>query len=166
MPERRERAADAVSTQGSSFLRPMPRRKSSHGIEETSIALPRARRVYFSSGIIRPMVRLLFWLWAAMRFIFGNLLDICLRRDSVQRRAVRLRRIFESAGATFAKFGQQLSIRADVLPYAYCAELSRMLDQAPPFPTSEAIAIIERNLGKPPSDVFEIFDPEPIGSAS
>ncbi len=166
MQERRATAADAVSTQGLSVIGPMPRRESSHGLEEISVALPRARRVYFAPGIIRPIVRLFFWVWAAMRFILGNLFDVCLRRDSVQRRAVRLRRIFESAGATFAKFGQQLSIRADVLPYAYCAELSRMLDQAPPFPTSEAIAIIERNLGKPLSAVFEIFDPDPIGSAS
>jgi ubiquinone biosynthesis protein len=92
--------------------------------------------------------------------------DVLLRRDTVQRRAVRLRHLFESAGPTFAKLGQQLSIRADVLPYAYCAELSRMLDQAPPFPTSEAIAMLERNLGKRLGEVFEKFDPEPIGSAS
>jgi ubiquinone biosynthesis protein len=94
------------------------------------------------------------------------MLDVLMRRDTVQRRAVRLRHLFERAGATFAKFGQQLSIRADILPYAYCAELSRMLDQAPAFPTPEAIAIVERNLGKPLAGVFEEFDPEPIGSAS
>jgi ubiquinone biosynthesis protein len=41
-----------------------------------------------------------------------------------------------------------------------------MLDQAPPFPTPEAIAVIERNFGKPLAEVFEAFDPEPIGSAS
>ena len=41
-----------------------------------------------------------------------------------------------------------------------------MLDQAPAFPTEKAIAIIERNLGRPLGEVFEVFDPEPIGSAS
>src|SRR5260370_6757133 len=59
-----------------------------------------------------------------------------------------------------------MSMRADMLPYAYCVELGRLLDQAPAFPTEQAIAIIERNLGRPLGDVFEIFDPEPIGSAS
>src|SRR5260370_42598310 len=59
-----------------------------------------------------------------------------------------------------------MSMRADMLPYAYCVELGRMLDQAPAFPTEQAIAIIERNLGQPLGDVFEIFDPGPIGSAS
>jgi ubiquinone biosynthesis protein len=166
MQERRATTADAVSTEDSSLIGPMPRRKSSHAIEEISFALPRARRVFFSPGVIRPIGRLLFWLWSAIRFVSANMFDVLLRRDTVQRSAVRLRHLFESAGPTFAKLGQQLSIRADVLPYAYCAELSRMLDQAPPFPTSEAIAVIERNLGKRLGDVFEKFDPEPIGSAS
>ena len=83
-----------------------------------------------------------------------------------QTRAVRLRRAFERGGPTFAKLAQQLSMRADMLPYAYCAELSKMLDRAAAFPTEKAIAIIERNLGRPLGDVFEVFDPTPIGSAS
>jgi ubiquinone biosynthesis protein len=57
-------------------------------------------------------------------------------------------------------------MRADMLPYAYCAELAKMLDQAAPIRTKEAIEIIERNLGRPVDDVFEAIDPAPIGSAS
>jgi predicted unusual protein kinase regulating ubiquinone biosynthesis (AarF/ABC1/UbiB family) len=53
-----------------------------------------------------------------------------------------------------------------LLPYAYCAELSKMLDQAPAFPTADAIAIIEQSLGRRLGEVFEIFDPEPIGSTA
>ena len=68
---------------------------------------------------------------------------------AIRRRAVRLRRVFENAGPTFAKLAQQLSMRADMLPYEYCAELGKMLDQAPAFPTEQAIAIIERSLGRP-----------------
>jgi ubiquinone biosynthesis protein len=79
---------------------------------------------------------------------------------------VRLRTVFENAGASFVKLGQQLSLRADILPYAYCAELGKMLDRIPAFPTPQAIAIIERSLGRPLRDVFEVFDPDPIGSAS
>ena len=51
-------------------------------------------------------------------------------------------------------------MRADMLPYAYCAELSKMLDQAAAFPTDQAIAIIERSIGQPLGDVFKTFDPE------
>ncbi len=67
---------------------------------------------------------------------------------------------------SFAKLGQQLSLRADLLPYAYCAELGKMLDSARPFPTAQAIAIIESSLGRPLGDIFATFDPDPIGSAS
>jgi predicted unusual protein kinase regulating ubiquinone biosynthesis (AarF/ABC1/UbiB family) len=89
-----------------------------------------------------------------------------MRRATIQRQAIRLRHVLEKGGPTFAKFGQQLSFRADLLPYAYCAELGRMLDHFPPFPASQAIAVVERNLGRSLSELFELFDPEPIGSAS
>jgi ubiquinone biosynthesis protein len=77
-----------------------------------------------------------------------------------------LREAFDGGGVGFAKLAQQLSLRADFLPYAYCAELSKMLDRAKPFPTAEAIAIIQRSLGRPLNEIFSAFDPEPIGSAS
>jgi ubiquinone biosynthesis protein len=155
-----------MTIEESSVVRPMPRRSLSHSLQSVSVALPRARRVRFKAGIMLTVGRLLVWLWGFMRFYFGNLFDALLGRASVERRAARLRRAFEGGGATFAKLAQQLSMRADVLPYAYCAELARMLDQAPAFPTEQAIATIERGLGLRLSDVFEVFDPEPIGSAS
>jgi ubiquinone biosynthesis protein len=147
-------------------VRPMPRREISHSLDTLHVSLPRARRVAFKPGIILPIGRLFLWLWAIVQFYFGNLLDVLQRRSSVERRAARLRAVFEDLGGSFLKLAQQLSIRVDMLPYAYCAELSKMLDRVPAFPTSEAIAIIERNLGQPLGDVFEVFDPEPIGSAS
>jgi predicted unusual protein kinase regulating ubiquinone biosynthesis (AarF/ABC1/UbiB family) len=146
-------------------VRSMPRRKVRHTAGAT-VTLPRARRVTFKAGLIRPIGRMFTWAWGAIRFVCGNFGDILLRRDTTQRRAVRLRRIFESTGASISKLGQQLSLRADILPYAYCAELGKMLDRAPPFPTAEAIASIERNLGLPLHEIFEAFDPDPIGSAS
>lgn len=159
-------AASGRTGSPSSVVRSLPRRKVSFSIADLSVALPRARHVHFEASILSTLMRLGVWLWSAARFVFGNLGDVLAGRDSEQRRAVRLRRIFEDCGGTFAKFGQLLSIRADILPYAYCAELSRMLDQSPPFPTSEAIAIIEKSLGRKLGEMFEAFDPEPIGSAS
>src|SRR5436190_16122787 len=147
-------------------VRPMPRRQASHSIQAVTVALPRARRVRFKAGVMLAVGRVFVWLGGFVRFYFGNLIDVLMGRSSVERRAVRLRRAFEGGGATFAKLAQQMSIRADMLPYAYCAELGRLLDQAPAFPTEQAIAIVERSLGQPLGDVFEVFDPEPIGSAS
>ena len=145
----------------------MPRREISHAVDSAAVTLPRARPpVAFKAGIIPPIGRLFVWLSILIQFYAGNLADLLSRRDSVERRAVRLRRAFEGGGPTFAKLGQQLSMRADMLPYAYCAELAKMLDQAKPIRTEQAIEIIERNLGRPIDDVFEILDPTPIGSAS
>jgi predicted unusual protein kinase regulating ubiquinone biosynthesis (AarF/ABC1/UbiB family) len=147
-------------------VRPMPRRVVSHLPAGAHVILPMARRVAFKAGIILPVFRLLVWFWGAVRFLSGNTLDFVLRRDSVQRRAVRLRRVFEDTGGSFAKVGQQLSLRADLLPYAYCVELGKMLDRAPAFPTQQAVAIIERSLKRPLGEVFDVLDPKPIGSAS
>ena len=149
-----------------SVVRAMPRRRTSHSIRAAHVTLPGARRVFFKSGVFRPMARLCIWVWSFIRFYSGNLGDVMMRCASVERRAVRLREIFENAGPTFAKLGQQLSMRADILPYAYCAELAKMLDRAPHFPTEQAIAVIERTTGKSLSDIFAVFDPVPIGSAS
>jgi ubiquinone biosynthesis protein len=159
-------AAFPTTTYDPRVVRPMPRRKIAHSIDTLHVTLPRARRVTFEPGIIMPMGRLLLWLWAIIQFYSGNLLDVLQRRSSMERRAARLRAVFEDLGGSFLKLAQQLSIRVDMLPYAYCAELSKMLDRVPAFPTAEAIAIIERNLGRPLGEVFEVFDPEPIGSAS
>jgi len=147
-------------------VRPMPRRQVSHALTEIEVALPRARRVIFKAGFFRAVSRLFVWLWGFLRFYSGNIYDRLLGRSSIQTRAVRLRRAFERGGPTFAKLAQQLSMRADMLPYAYCAELSKMLDRAAAFPTDKAIAIIERSIGRPLGEVFKAFDPTPIGSAS
>ena len=160
-PEEAPRTPDDANV-----IRSMPRRVVSHSIGELRVALPRARRVVFEAGVIRTIGRLFVWLGGFIRFYAGNSLDVFRRRSSNQTRAVRLRRVFENAGPTFAKLAQQLSMRADMLPYEYCVELAKMLDQSPAFPTEQAIAIIERSLGRPLSEVFETFDPVPIGSAS
>ena len=125
-----------------------------------------ARRVVFRPGVFLPCVRLAVWLAVALTFFCGNALDSLLGRASVQRRAARFRRCLEWAGASMIKVGQQLSVRADLLPYAYCIELGKLLDNVPPIPTQKAISIIERNLGRPIEEIFDTFDPTPIGSAS
>lgn len=152
--------------EGAGVVRPMSRRPISRSIDQLNVVLPRARRVVFRAGFFHAFSRMLFWAWGFLKFYFGNLGDAVLRRSSVETRARRLRMIFENGGPTLAKLAQQLSMRADMLPYAYCAELSKMLDRAPTFPTAQAIAIVERNLGRPLAEVFEVFDPDPIGSAS
>jgi ubiquinone biosynthesis protein len=159
-------AGDAPEAAAASdVLRSIPRRRISDDVVSATVTLPRARQVHFEAGTIRPLLRLFVWLGCVIRFYSGTFFDWLTRRDTVERRAVRLRRVFESAGASFIKLGQQLSLRADILPYAYCTELAKMLDRVPPFPSKQAIEVVERNVGAL-DNVFDIFDPEPIGSAS
>ena len=148
------------------IVRPMPRRETTHSMAELVVALPRGRREYFRASTAQALSRLFVWLWRFLQFYAGVTVDRLRGHGNIYTRAARLRRAFEDAGPTFAKLAQQLSMRADMLPYAYCAELSKMLDQAEPFPTPEAIKIVERNLKKPLSEIFAVFDPKPIGSAS
>ncbi|WP_114648987.1 ubiquinone biosynthesis regulatory protein kinase UbiB [Pseudothauera hydrothermalis] len=81
-------------------------------------------------------------------------------------RAVRLRRALESLGPIFVKFGQMLSTRRDLLPPDLADELALLQDRVPPFPTAQAIAVLEDFYGKPVDEVFLDFDRTPVASAS
>ncbi len=145
----------------------LPRRAMFQVRADAEFAPPPMRQPeVFETSVIAALGRLVAWLAALCRFVTATLRDRVQGRDTVERRAVRLREALERTGGTFIKFGQQLSVRADVLPYAYCRELIKMLDRVPPFPTEQAIATIERATGKRLTELFAVFDPEPIGSAS
>ncbi len=77
-----------------------------------------------------------------------------------------LRRSLINLGPTFIKIGQALGTRADLLPLAYVKELSTLQDQVPAFPTSEAYARIESELGRPLHESFPEIDHEPVAAAS
>jgi ubiquinone biosynthesis protein len=81
-------------------------------------------------------------------------------------RAERLRLALESLGPIFVKFGQVLSTRRDLLPADIADELAKLQDQVPPFPSAQAVALLERIYGKKLADVFRSFDETPVASAS
>ncbi|WP_300294266.1 ubiquinone biosynthesis regulatory protein kinase UbiB [Nitrosomonas sp.] len=81
-------------------------------------------------------------------------------------RAVRLRLALEALGPIFIKFGQMLSTRRDLLAEDFAEELAFLQDRVPPFPSDQAINILEKVYGKPVHEVFLEFDNEPIASAS
>ncbi len=110
--------------------------------------------------------RLGIWTKALSRLAAANLVDRVRFRHSRQRSAVHLKHMLQSLGGTGIKIGQQLGLRADLIPVEYCDELLSLLDQVPPFPAEAAIATIEATTGKPLSEVFEAFDPVVIGSGS
>jgi ubiquinone biosynthesis protein len=87
-------------------------------------------------------------------------------RDTSQPRAVRLRLALEALGPIFVKFGQLLSTRRDLIPTDIADELAKLQDQVPPFPSAQAVALLEQAYGKPLNQVFARFDETPVASAS
>ena len=141
-------------------------RRSTETSPINDVTLPFVEPITFKTSRIKALGRVIVWIYMIASFVTGNFWDLLWRRDSEARRAVRLRRTFEKVGGTFIKFGQQMAMRIDLLPWAYTYELAKMLDWIPPFPLEDAIEIIERSTGKKWQDIFSVFDPEPVGSAS
>jgi len=84
----------------------------------------------------------------------------------LEKQAEWLRRSLIDLGPTFIKIGQTLGTRADLLPLAYVKELATLQDNVPAFPTAEAFARIEAELGKNLAECYAEIDNEPIASAS
>lgn len=80
--------------------------------------------------------------------------------------ALHLRHAFERLGASFVKLGQLLSLRPDLVPPEFCKELEKLQDQVPPFHFDQVKKIIEEELQKPLSKLFQDFERKPIASAS
>lgn len=86
-----------------------------------------------------------------------------IRKDT---KPLRVRLVMEELGATFIKLGQLLSLRPDLIPKEYCDEFRKLQDDVPPFPTSEAKKLVEKELKKPISKLFDYFSEKPVASAS
>ncbi|MGQ9865685.1 MAG: ABC1 kinase family protein [Pseudanabaenaceae cyanobacterium] len=81
-------------------------------------------------------------------------------------RAAQLRRILTALGPTYIKVGQALSTRPDLVRADLLEELVKLQDQLPPFANEVAYAIIERELGKPVSEVYASLSESPVAAAS
>ena len=81
---------------------------------------------------------------------------------------VKIRELCEDLGPTFVKFGQILSMRSDMLPEAYCKELSKLRTDVKPMPFTEVTGLIRRELAVKGLDEesFAAIDEKPLGSAS
>jgi ubiquinone biosynthesis protein len=78
----------------------------------------------------------------------------------------RLRLSLEELGPTFIKLGQILSTRPDIFPADVIDELRKLQDSVPPFPFSEAQAVIESELEERIENIYLEFDPNPVAAAS
>ncbi|HSK47665.1 MAG TPA: AarF/ABC1/UbiB kinase family protein [Coriobacteriia bacterium] len=78
----------------------------------------------------------------------------------------RVRRTMEHLGPTFAKIGQMLSVRPDLIPASYADELAKLQDEMVPFPFAQARAEIEESFGEPLDALYATFEEEPAAAAS
>ena len=83
-----------------------------------------------------------------------------------RRQAKRLRSALEELGPTFAKLGQVLSTRPDLLPPEFIEELAQLQDNVPPLTEEQVVAVMEQDLGVPWEDVFESIEPQPLAAGT
>jgi ubiquinone biosynthesis protein len=87
-------------------------------------------------------------------------------QESTRHRARRFRKALEELGPTFAKLGQILSTRPDLLPHDFIEELATLQDNVPPMRQEEVVQVMEEELGVPWEDVFETIVPEPMAAGT
>ena len=88
-----------------------------------------------------------------------------IERDNLGNGAQRLAVALNRLGPSYVKFGQFMATRPDVVGVRVARDLECLQDRLPPFPLTDAKAIIEEALGKPISDMFVDLS-EPIAAAS
>ena len=77
-----------------------------------------------------------------------------------------LRSMLEELGPSFIKIGQTLSTRSEILPQAYCDELSRLQTECDPLPFDQVLAALDAIFGERRKEIFSEITSEPLGSAS
>ena len=82
------------------------------------------------------------------------------------KRAIEIRDILTRLGPAYIKLGQALSIRPDLLSPAAMRELQKLCDKVPSFDNKQAMDTIERELGRPHTEVFAELSRDPIAAAS
>jgi len=79
---------------------------------------------------------------------------------------VRLAAALQECGPPFIKFGQALATRSDLVGEEVAESLTKLQDRLPPFPSEQAEAAIEADLGKSLDELFVTFDSTPVAAAS
>ncbi|MBT8368422.1 MAG: AarF/ABC1/UbiB kinase family protein [Deltaproteobacteria bacterium] len=134
-------------------------------------------RTYRHLNRYRQILTILF------KYGFGDLLEM-LKIDQYievglqmisKKREVRIERLtkpqglrmaFEELGPTYIKLGQILSTRPDLIPMDFIQELSKLQDHVAAFSFEQVRKVIDSEFGRPPEDLFDQLDEEPLASAS
>jgi len=136
-------------------------------VRQQELARGQGRKARFKAWVAAQLyvafdrfIRALRW------FVFRGAEGSAKKQARLEKQAVWMRESLIELGPTFIKIGQALGTRADLLPLAYVKELATLQDQVPAFPTSEAFAIVEAELGRSLHEAYKEIDAEPIAAAS
>ena len=103
----------------------------------------------------------------AVSLFAGSLVfDKFIAAEDVKGRSKDLRNKLARLGPSFVKGGQVLANRPDIVRADYMEQLTKLQDDVPAFPSSEAFAIIESELGRPLDEVFSVISRAPVAAAS
>ena len=139
--------------------------------------LPLSRRNRLIENLRLQQVREIIFEYGIDISLFGTGLDrfrqvgdILLGRDPDELESMdapaKVRVMLQQLGPTYVKVGQMVSSRADVLPQEWRDEMVKLQSDVPPFPVDQVRQVVRKELGDRPRDIFQDFDPEPLGSAS
>ncbi|MBZ8179034.1 AarF/ABC1/UbiB kinase family protein [Oscillatoria salina IIICB1] len=106
--------------------------------------------------------------WFFGTFIIALQLDKWRGQQEIDKykRARQLRQILTRLGPTFIKVGQALSTRPDLIRKDFLQELTKLQDQLPPFDSDRAFKIIETELSRKVSELYQEIAPQPVAAAS
>lgn len=77
-----------------------------------------------------------------------------------------LRKSFERLGSTFVKLGQIISGGDGLFPEELVTQFRLLRDRVPAEPFDDVRTVVEAELGRPISSLFEFFDETPLAAAS
>jgi predicted unusual protein kinase regulating ubiquinone biosynthesis (AarF/ABC1/UbiB family) len=132
-----------------------------------ALARDRGRRAQLKAWAAAQLYVLFDRFIRVLRYVIFRGAEGSARKQArLEQQAAWMRESLIDLGPTFIKIGQALGTRADLLPLEYVKELATLQDQVPAFPTSEAFAIVEAELGRPVREAYAEIDAEPIAAAS
>ena len=125
------------------------------------------RRARFNAWLKAALAVALDRFIRVLRFVIFRGADGSARKEErLEKQASWLRESLIDLGPTFIKIGQALGTRADLLPLAYVKQLATLQDNVPAYPTADAFARIEAELGRSLHELYPEIDSEPIAAAS
>ncbi|KAJ2510428.1 hypothetical protein GGI11_005491 [Coemansia sp. RSA 2049] len=82
------------------------------------------------------------------------------------RSAERVKRALMKNGGVYIKLGQHISAMQYVLPMEWCLTMQSLQDQNTASSLEDVDRVIRADVGRSIDDLFQVFDPTPIGVAS